>query len=66
MRQHAAIAIAALMIISMAFVVSTSSVSATHEPTVEITPTITKTDELVDFEIKVTNAAGGSPSSRSR
>ena len=59
MKEHAAIAIAALMITSMAFAISTTSVSATHAtPTISLSPDFVKADTSYVFTLSVTNEGG--------
>ncbi|MBA7502652.1 hypothetical protein ES706_01245 [subsurface metagenome] len=55
MKQHAAIVIAALMITSMAFAISTSAVNAAHEVTVSIDKGLVKDNTPMVLTIKVTN-----------
>ncbi|MDH5686094.1 MAG: hypothetical protein OEY73_06170, partial [Hadesarchaea archaeon] len=59
MREKLALAIAALMITSMAFAISTTSVSATHAtPTISLSPDFVKEGESYVFTLSVTNESG--------
>jgi len=58
-KEKLALVIAALMITSMAFAISTTSVSATHAtPTVSLSPDFVKTDESYVFTLSVRNNGG--------